>query len=263
MGRLDGRVVLVTGAAGGTGEGVARRAVEEGARVLVTDVREEAGRAVAGSLGREAAFQPLDVARETDWHAAIAACLDAFGRLDGLVNNAALLHMGPIEKTSVDTMQALLAVNVLGPLLGTKAVTAPMRSAGGGSIVNIASIEALGGMNSVATYTATKWALRGFTKSAALELGRDGIRVNCLCPGSGNPDMARPFFEQVDLKRYFEKRQPPVLMEGNRPAEVHIAHLTPAICFLLSDESSRITGAELAVDAGWTAGHYCPGLPGF
>lgn len=148
-------------------------------------------------------------------------------------------------------------------MFGTKAVVPALRAAGGGAIVNVTSIEALAGMNSVAAYTASKWGARGFTKSAAIELGRDNIRVNCLCPSSGNPAMSAPFADQIDVKRTLRHLPPPVLPEGGNPGEVAIDDITPAICFLLSDESRRITGAELAVDRGWTAGKYCPGLPGF
>jgi 3alpha(or 20beta)-hydroxysteroid dehydrogenase len=261
-GRLAGKVVLVTGAAQGTGEGAVRRIVAEGGRALVGDVQEEKGRAVAASLGEDARFVPLDVGCEPSWQAAVAAGLAAFGRLDGLVNNAGVLWMGALEHTPREQMERVLRVNLLGAMLGTKAVVPALRAAGGGSIVNVTSIEALAGMNSVAAYTASKWGARGFTKSAAIELGRDGIRVNCLCPSSGNPAMSAPFAEQIDAKRYLRHLPPPVLRDGN-PGEVAIDDITPAICFLLSDEARRITGAELAVDAGWTAGKHCPGLPGF
>ena len=187
---------------------------------------------------------------------------DAFGRLDGLVNNAAVLWMGAIEHTPAAEMERVLRVNLLGAMLGTKAVIPALRAAGGGSIVNVTSIEALGGMNSVGAYTASKWGARGFTKSAAIELGRDGIRVNCICPSSGNPEMHAPFRGEIDVKRYARHVPPPVLFEGGKPAEVGIDDIVPLVCFLLGDESRRITGAEIAVDAGWTAGKHCPGLPG-
>jgi 3alpha(or 20beta)-hydroxysteroid dehydrogenase len=160
-------------------------------------------------------------------------------------------------------MDRVLRVNLLGPMLGTKAVTAALRSAGGGSIVNVTSIEALAGMNSVGAYTASKWGARGFTKSAAIELGRDGIRVNCVCPSSGNPEMHKPFAEAIDVKRYLQHLPPPVLLEGGKPAAVEIGDIASLVCFLLGDGSRRITGSEIAVDAGWTAGKHCPGLPGF
>jgi 3alpha(or 20beta)-hydroxysteroid dehydrogenase len=262
-GRLAGKVVLVTGAAQGTGEGAARRIVAEGGRTIVADVKPEKGRAVATSLGDAARFAMLDVASEPSWQRAIAEALAAFGRLDGLVNNAGVLWMGALEHTPAEQMERVLRVNLLGTMLGTKAAVPALRAAGGGSIVNVTSIEALAGMNSVAAYTASKWGSRGFSKSAAIELGRDNIRVNCLCPSSGNPAMSAPFADQIDAKRYLRHLPPPVLREGGNPGEVAIDDITPAICFLLSDEAKRITGAELAVDGGWTAGKHCPGLPGF
>lgn len=261
--RLAGKTVLVTGAAQGSGEGTARRIVAEGGRAVVADVQEERGRAVAASLGEAACFVPLDVGSEPSWQGAVAAALAHFGRLDGLVNNAGVLWMGALEHMPVEQMERLLRVNLLGTMLGTKAVAPALRAAGGGAIVNVTSIEALGGMNSVAAYTASKWGARGFSKSAAIELGRDNIRVNCLCPSSGNPAMSAPFADQIDVKRYLRHLPPPVLREGGRPGAVDIDDITPAICFLLSDEARRITGAELAVDGGWTAGKHCPGLPGF
>jgi 3alpha(or 20beta)-hydroxysteroid dehydrogenase len=260
--RLADKAVIVTGAAQGTGAGIARGALAEGARVLVTDVQEEKGRALAASLGAGARFARLDVASEADWKEAVRVALASFGRLDGLVNNAAILWMGAIEHTPAAEMERVLRVNLLGTLLGTKAVIPALRAAGGGSIVNVTSIEALGGMNSVGAYSASKWGARGFTKSAAIELGRDGIRVNCICPSSGNPEMHAPFRDEIDVKRYLRHVPPPVLLEGGKPAEVTIDDIVPLVCFLLSDDSRRITGAEIAVDAGWTAGKHCPGLPG-
>ncbi len=263
MGSLDGKVVLVTGAVQGTGEGVAKAAVAAGARVLVTDVQEEKGRSVASALGDAARFARVDVSEETAWQEAVATARASFGRLDGLVNNAAVLHMGAIEHTSVEAMERVLRVNLLGTMLGTKAVIPALRAAGGGSIVNVTSIEALGGMNSVGAYTASKWGSRGFTKSAAIELGRDGIRVNCICPSSGNPDMHRPFADAIDVQRYARHVPPPVLLEDGKPATVGIDDVAALVCFLLGDASGRITGAEIAIDAGWTAGKHCPGLPDF
>lgn len=263
MTRLDGKVVLVTGAAQGTGLGIARHAVATGARVVLADVQTAKGRAAAEALGPAALFAKLDVSREDDWSAGVAEACAAFGRLDGLVNNAAVLWMGAIEHMPAAEMERVLSVNLLGTMLGTRAVIPALRAAGGGSIVNVASIEALGGMNSVGAYTASKWGARGFTKSAAIELGRDGIRVNCVCPSSGNPEMHAPFAAGIDAKRYFRHLPPPVLFEGGEPAVVGIDDIVATVCFLLGDESRRITGAEIAVDAGFTAGKHCPGLPGF
>jgi 3alpha(or 20beta)-hydroxysteroid dehydrogenase len=261
--RLTGKTASVTGAAQGTGEGTAGRIVAEGGRVVVADVQEERGRAVAASLGEAARFVPLDVGSQASWQGAVAAALAHGGRLDGLVNNAGVLWMGALEHMPAEQMERVARVNLLGTMLGTKAVAPALRAAGGGAIVSVTSIEALGGMNSVAAYTASKWGARGFTKSATIELGRDNIRVNCLCPSSGNPAMSAPFADQIDVKRYLRHLPPPVLREGGQPGAVGIDDITPAICFLLSDEARRITGAELAVDGGWPAGKHCPGLPGF
>ena len=263
MSRLKDKVVLVTGAAQGTGEATARLAASEGARVVLADIQYEKAAAVAKSLGDSATSCELDVSSEESWRAAIDRAVKDFGRLDGLVNNAGILHMGPIETTSLDVMMRVIAVNQIGTMLGTRSAIGAMREAGGGSIVNVASIEALAGMNSVATYTSTKWAVRGFTKSAAIELGQDGIRVNCVCPSGGNPEISKPFLEQVDVKRYMENRPPPILSDGDRPFQVSMEDIASVIVFLLSDDSRGCTGGEFAVDAGWTAGHKCPGLPGF
>jgi len=263
MARLDHKVVIVTGAAQGTGAGIARRAVAEGARVLLGDVQEEAGQRAAAALGSAARFVRLDVTSERDWQAVVAECGRAFGRLDGLVNNAAVLHMGSLEQTPLETMERLLRVNLIGAMLGVKCATAALRAAGGGSIVNVGSTDGLGGMNSVAAYSASKWGLRGLTRSAAIELGRDGIRVNCVCPSSGNPEMHAPWQARVDVKRYLRHVPPPVLFADGKPAPVEIDDIAALVCFLLADESRRITGTDLAIDAGWTAGKHCPGLPDF
>ena len=263
MGRLQDKVVLITGAAQGTGEATARLAVNEGARVVVADIQSEKAATVAKSLGDGALGCELDVTSEESWRAAVQAAIDDFGRLDGLVNNAGILYMGPVETTPLEVMERVINVNQIGPMLGTKSVIGAMREAGGGSIVNVASIEALAGMNSVSTYTSTKWALRGFTKSAAIELGQDGIRVNCVCPSGGNPDISKPFLDQVDVKRYLQHLPPPILYDGERPLRVGVDEIASVILFLLSEESRGCTGGDFAVDAGWTAGHKCPGLPGF
>lgn len=263
MGRLRDKIILITGAAQGTGEATARLAVSEGARVAIADIQSEKATAVAKSLGDSALGCELDVTSEESWQAAVGAAIADFGRLDGLVNNAGILYMGPIETTPLDVMERVINVNQIGPMLGTKSVIGALREAGGGSIVNVASIEALAGMNSVSAYTSTKWALRGFTKSAAIELGQDGIRVNCVCPSGGNPDISNPFLDQVDVKRYLEHRPPPILYDGEHPLQVTMEDIAAVIVFLLSGDSRGCTGGEFAVDAGWTAGHKCPGLPGF
>jgi len=257
MERLDGQVTIVTGAARGAGAAIARRIVEAGARVLVTDVRDEAGRAVSDELGDTASYERLDVTSEADWQRVVDRTLSDHGRIDVLVNNAARLHLGAIERTSPDQARQVIDVNLIGPFLGIQAVAAPMRAQGKGSIVNVGSIDGLIGMNGVAAYAASKWGLRGLARSAALELGRDGIRVNTVCPAGGNPEMYSPWMGQLagmleQTRAYTEDRA--------IPGEVPLEAIAEAVVFLASDASRHCTGADLPVDGGAHAGHYLPGF---
>ena len=254
MGRFDGRVAIVTGAARGTGEATARRFAAEGAAVILGDVRDELGEGVAKDLGGSARYLHLDVSREADWERAMAEVVRDFGRLDVLVNNAAILHLGPIARTSLETWNRVVAVNQTGPFLGIRAAIAPMRATGGGAIVNIASIDGLEGMNGVSAYAATKWALRGLSRCAALELGRFGIRVNTVCPAGGNDEMSAPFRPPgVDAAEFVENRAIP------RRAELR--EIVAMILFLCSDEATFCTGGDYAVDGGHTSGTFVPGIP--
>lgn len=256
---LDGKRVLVTGAAQGLGAAIARQCVEAGARVLVADVLDVKAADTAAELGPNAEWIRLDVTRESDWSAAGNYMIERFGGIDGLVNNAGVLHMGPIVEVSAEDVTRILAVNLAGPTFGIKHCAPHLRDAGGGAIVNISSIDGILGMNSVAIYSASKWGLRGLTRSAALELGRWNVRVNAVCPAMGNPEMSAPFFDRIDVARYVA-HQPPAPMPA---APVRAETVAPAVVFLLSDMAATITGTDLVVDAGWTAGHLCPGLPGF
>ena len=168
MGRLDGKVAIVTGAARGIGAETARAFVREGARVLLGDVLDEAGAKTAAELGAAACYRRLDVRHEADWAAAVAETRMRFGPVSVLVNNAAILEVASIEETTRARLAELLDVNLIGPFLGTQAVLPEMRAAGGGSIVNVASIDALEGEVGVAAYSASKWGLRGLSKCAAL-----------------------------------------------------------------------------------------------
>lgn len=262
MGRLDGKIALVTGAARGTGAETALRFAEEGARVLLADVSDEAGRAVADELGAAARYQHLDVTREEDWADAVASA-EAWGGLHVLVNNAAILEVATLEDTTPERARAVVDVNLIGPFLGIRAAIPALRRAGGGSIVNVASIDALEGEVGVAAYGASKWGLRGLTKCAALELGVHGIRVNTVCPAGGSREMAAPFVEVVqDALREGRRidfsgtpRQP--LGRGSTLREI-----ANVILFLASEESSFCSGGDYAVDGGFTAGHIVPGAPG-
>jgi 3alpha(or 20beta)-hydroxysteroid dehydrogenase len=255
--QLEDRVALVTGAARGVGAVTAKRLVDAGARVVLGDIRDEAGEAVASEIGNGATYRSLDVTREADWARVVEQSLTDYGRIDILVNNAGKLHMGAIEHTSVDDARRVLDVNLIGPFLGIRAVIPPMKAQGRGSIVNVGSLDGLLGMNGVAAYAASKWGLRGLAKSAALELGRNGIRVNTVCPAGGNPEMYGPWIQSLvgmleETKAYTEDRGIP----GEAPMEA----IADAVVFLASDASRHCTGMDLPVDGGAHAGHYLAGF---
>jgi 3alpha(or 20beta)-hydroxysteroid dehydrogenase len=257
MQSLTGKVAIVTGAARGTGAAIARCFVAEGARVVLGDVSHDAGEAIAKELGAAATFEPHDVTRREDWERVVARALADHGRIDTLVNNAAILHMGTIERTSEDVLRRVLEVNTVGPYLGMRAVLGPMRKQGGGSIVNVGSIDSLLGMNGISAYATSKWGLRGLTKSAALELGRDGIRVNSVCPAGGNLQMYGPWMKQIvgfidETRAYSSNRGIP----GEAPLEV----IAQAVVFFASDASRHCTGVDLPVDGGASAGRFIPGF---
>jgi 3alpha(or 20beta)-hydroxysteroid dehydrogenase len=254
MGRLDGKVAIVTGAARGQGEAEARMFVREGAQVVLTDILADEGEHVADDLGDAAVFVRHDVSREADWAAVIAAAA-AFGPLDVLVNNASIFLAKPIVDTTLDDYRRVIEVNQVGTFLGIKAAIAPMIAAGGGSIVNVSSIDGLGSKNSLIAYTSSKFAIRGMTKSAALELGVHGIRVNSLHPGGVNTSMTNPTEEPIEVvDTWFHDI---ALGRVGRPDE-----LANMALFLASDDSSYCTGAEFVVDGGWTCGDLTPMLPG-
>jgi 3alpha(or 20beta)-hydroxysteroid dehydrogenase len=263
MGRLEGKVAIVTGAARGIGAETARLFVREGAQVLLGDVLDEAGEKTAAGLGAAACYRRLDVRLEADWAAAVAAAQERFGPPTVLVNNAALLEVATLEETSRARLAELLDVNLIGPFLGTQALLPAMRAAGGGSIVNVASIDALEGEVGVAAYAASKWGLRGLTKCAALELGRWGVRVNAVHPGGGNPEMREPAMRRVreELARGTK------IDFGGLPRHplgrsITLAEIAHVILFLASDEASFCSGGDYAVDGAFTAGHIVPGAPG-
>ena len=249
MGKLDGRVVLVTGAARGQGEQEARLFAAEGAKVVLGDVLDDRGEALAKELGEErAAYVRLDVTREADWSAAVAAAKDRFGRIDGLVNNAGILRFNELVSTPPDEFQAIVQVNQTGCFLGIRAVAPEIEAAGGGTIVNTASYTGLTGMAGVGAYAASKHAVLGLTRVAALELAPKGIRVNAVCPGAIDTAMSNP--EGVDpaaTAELYRKLVP--LGRIGRPEEVAALAL-----FLTSADSSYITGQPFVIDGGWLAG---------
>lgn len=247
MGRLEGKVAIITGAARGQGEAEARLFVAEGARVLLADIRDEEGEAVASDLGDAAAYVHLDVTDAAQWEAAVAHAEERFGPVSVLVNNAGILHFAPIDRTDPEDFERVLRVNVHGVFLGIRAVTPSMVRAGGGSIVNISSTAGLQGLPSLGAYVASKWAVRGLTKTAAMDLGPKGIRVNSVHPGG----IDTPMVAGTPADAPFYKRLPVPRM--GRPEEA-----ARAVLFLASDESSYVTGANLLVDGGLTAAYVTP-----
>ena len=255
MGRLSGKVVIITGAAQGMGEATARLFASEGAKLILGDVNVEKGEAVAADIGENAFFQKLDVSSDENWAEFVSSASDKFGTVDVLINNAGLVHFTPIEALDPNDFNRILGVNTLGPILGTKHVSPVMKANGGGSIVNISSVDGLRGANGLTCYTASKWALRGITKCHAYELGTAGIRVNSVHPGGVDTPMGNAAGRPKEEVNQVFKRLP--LGRIGDPSEIANASL-----FLASDEASYVTGAEIAVDGGWTAGTFLTMLPG-
>jgi 3alpha(or 20beta)-hydroxysteroid dehydrogenase len=249
MARLEGKVAIVTGASRGMGAEIARRFAAEGARVVVADVLDDAGRAVAGDLGSASRYVHLDVTREGDWEDGVKAAVAAFGRLDVLVNNAGVVRTSALAETSLEDYRAVTEVNQTGVFLGMRAVVGAMTRAGGGSIVNLSSIDGIVGMPHVIAYVASKFAVRGMTKAAALELAPRGIRVNSIHPGYIETPMLARDDAQRDRLAAFCERTVPIARLG-RTSEI-----ASAAVFLASDESSYCTGSELVADGGVLAGH--------
>ena len=186
MGRLDGKVALISGGARGQGAAEARMFAQEGAKVVIGDLLDAEGMAVAAEIaeqGGDALYVHLDVTSEDDWREAIQAAVSSFGKLNVLVNNAAIWRRGRVEDTSVEDWDAILDVNAKGVFLGTKLAIEEMRKAGGGSIINISSTAGLVGSPRSAAYNASKGAVRLFTKATAIQYGREGIRANSIHPG--------------------------------------------------------------------------------
>jgi 3alpha(or 20beta)-hydroxysteroid dehydrogenase len=242
MDRLKGKVILITGGARGQGAAEARLCVAEGARVVITDLLEAEGRQLAAALGEAAAFLRQDVTQEADWESAIAAA-ERFGGLHGLVNNAGIYQPATLLETDAALFERHMRVNQLGCFLGMKAVAPLMERSGGGSIVNISSVAGLRGSPGAIAYSATKWALRGMTKAAAIDLAPRKVRVNSVHPGPIDTDMLK-----VRTPEQNERRVRQVPMQRMGSAE-EVARL---VLFLLSEESSYITGAEVAIDGGAT-----------
>jgi 3alpha(or 20beta)-hydroxysteroid dehydrogenase len=276
MGKLDGRVVLVTGAARGQGEAEARLFVDEGARVVLADVLDERGERLAEELGKAARYVHLDVRREEDWVAAAEVAAASFGHLDGLVNNAGILRFGLLAETTLREYLDVVEVNQVGVFLGMRTVVPALTAAGGGTIVNTSSTSGLGGMPGLTAYTASKFAILGMTKVAAMELGPARIRVNAMCPGWIETPMTHPeqsqelAAEAAGIGGGASGAGAGTATEvtaGDRPAKNPYRRLplrrigqadevAKLALFLTSDDSSYCTGAEFVVDGGMTAGSF-------
>ncbi|WP_275004198.1 SDR family NAD(P)-dependent oxidoreductase [Promicromonospora iranensis] len=237
---LTGQVALVTGAARGIGEAYVRILHDAGASVVITDVLDAEGQALADALGERARFVHLDVTDEEAWDRVVGQVVDELGRVDVLVNNAGIANAAPIEHFTLAKWNAVMAVNATGVFLGCRAVVPTMKAAGRGSIINISSVEGLRGSWSLHGYTASKFAVRGLTKSLAVELGKDGIRVNSVHPG-------------LVLTEMSVKIDPDALVIPlGRPGVP--ADLAGTILFLASEASAWISGQEIVVDGGMTSG---------
>ncbi len=261
MRRLDGKVALVTGAARGTGEVTARLFAEEGARVVLGDVLHAQGEAVAKEIGDAALYVPLDVTDAAAWAAAVLRATEHFAPLDVLVNNAAVLEVESLVETTPESFRRVLDVNLVGSFLGVRAVVETMKAAGGGAIINVGSIDSLETSNGLVAYAASKWGVRALTKTAALELGKYGIRVNTVCPGPGSEEMRRPFVEKAIQRIQDTGEAPPPMPPHPAARRGELIDVARAILFLASDEADYISGTDLAVDGAGTAGKIVPGAP--
>ena len=246
MGRLDGKVCVITGAARGQGAEEARLFSQEGATVWLTDVLDDVGEATARSIG--GTYRHLDVRSESDWTTLVAEILQRDRHIDVLVNNAGIFRSNRMRDTSLEEFTLVMDVNCVGVFLGMRAVAASMREAGRGSIVNISSLAGMQSAAGAFAYGTSKWAVRGMTKVAAVELGRNGVRVNSVHPGVIDTELLyeNPIMQREDLT--------PVLRSVPLRRMAEPSEVATLVLFLASDESSYCTGSEFIVDGGVTAG---------
>lgn len=240
MGRLTGKVALISGGARGMGAAHARALVAEDARVVLGDILDEEGTALAKEIGDNAAYVHLDVREKQQWQDAVAEAVQRFGALNVLVNNAGIVNGNLLVDFELSEWQKIIDINLTGTFLGMQTATPAMIEAGGGSVINISSVEGMRGSPGLHGYTATKFAVRGLTKSTALELAQYGIRVNSIHPGLIRTPMTDGIpedFLQIPLGRAAD------------PSEV-----SALVTYLASDESSYSTGAEFIIDGGLTVG---------
>jgi 3alpha(or 20beta)-hydroxysteroid dehydrogenase len=247
MDRLAGKVALISGGAGGIGSATVRRFVAEGARVVIADVAGGRATELAGECGDDAVACQLDVTDPSSWDAAVSATLGAYGALDVLVNNAGIARFGSIEGLPLEIYQQIVDVNQTGVWLGMRAAIPALRAAGGGSIVNMSSVAGMGGTAKNGAYSATKWAVRGMTKVAAVELAGDHIRVNSVHPGLVATNLVSDAPEARASIDAFAADKP--IPRAALPDEIALL-----LVYLASDESAFCTGAEFVIDGGSTAG---------
>jgi 3alpha(or 20beta)-hydroxysteroid dehydrogenase len=240
MGRVDGKVALISGGARGMGASHAQLLVSEGAQVVIGDILDEEGKALADEIGQHARFVHLDVTQPDQWRSAVATAVDEFGKLDVLVNNAGIVNGSLLQQFDLAQWQRILDVNLTGTFLGMQAAADPMIAAGGGSIINVSSIEGLRGTPWAHGYVATKWGVRGLAKSVAMELAPHNIRVNSIHPGLIRTPMTANIPEDM------------VTIPLGRAADP--IEVSSFVLFLASDESSYATGTEFVMDGGTVAG---------
>ena len=245
MARLDGKVAIISGGAKGQGAAEAKLFAEEGAKVVITDILDEEGKALESEIiasGGIASFFHVDVTQSSDWNDVVSFTQEAYGEINILVNNAGILLRKSVEETTVEEWDRVNDINSKGVFLGTKAVIPAMRSAGGGSIVNISSVAALIGL-SPAAYTASKGSVRLLTKSTAVQYGPEGIRCNSVHPGFILTDMTRDALSNSQIRK--ERLQlVPLQMLGT------VMDVAYGVLYLASDESRYVTGSELVIDGG-------------
>ncbi len=254
MNRLENKVALVTGGARGLGASTVRLMATEGAKVVFGDVLDAEGEALARELGSDVAFVHMDVTEQADWDAAIERA-QTFGPLNVLVNNAAVVHMAALSETTDEDYLRVFKINQFGTFIGIRSVIGPMKAAGAGSIINVSSIDGLHSSAGLSAYSSTKWAVRGLTKNAAIELGQYGIRVNSVHPGGMYTAMGgSEHISEENLNKSTYAKFP--IPRVGQPEEV-----AQVILFLATDEASYSTGSEFVADGGWFTGMRNPNMP--
>lgn len=254
MGRAEGKVVLITGAASGLGKADAQRLAEEGAKLTLTDINRAEGEKLANEIGGPVIFVEQDVSEEESWESVVALAVKEFGRLDALVNNAGIAPISNIEETSTEEWRKVMGVHLDGTFFGCRAAIPEITRSGGGSIINMSSIAALLGLSHYLSYSAAKGAIRSMTKSIAMHCleAKNNIRCNSIHPGSISTPMVHNALEKLAGFKLMEQDDPERVRKEMRIGEpLDIANM---VLFLVSDESKHMNGAELVIDQGATIG---------